>query len=151
MTTRRVIATGLAAGAASLLSSCGTIIYPDRVNQEERRKLDPLVIILDGVGLFFFIIPGVIAFAVDFTTGAIYLPEGKESGDKERTIFDDLSVHIHPGGKLNQRDVEHIVSRVSGVDIDLARDDVHAVKLDHLNQFWVARSRFSGSAMLAAN
>ena len=55
MTTRRIMTTGLAAGAASLLSSCGTIIYPDRVNQEERGNLDPAVIILDGIGLFFFI------------------------------------------------------------------------------------------------
>ena len=151
MTTRRVMTTGLAVGAASLLSSCGTIIYPDRVNQEKRGKLDPLVIILDGVGLFFFIIPGVIAFAVDFTTGAIYLPEGKETGDKERTIFDELSAHIHPGGKLNQREIEHVVSRISGVDIDLARDDVRAMQLDHLNQFWATHSRVSGNAMLVAN
>ena len=151
MTTRRNIMAGLAAGTTALLSSCGTIIYPDRVNQEERGNLDPLVIILDGVGLFFFIIPGVVAFAVDFTTGAIYLPEGKESGDKEHTIFDDLSMHTHPGGKLNQREIEHIVSRVSGIDIDLARDDVRAMPLDHLDQFWAAHTRLSGNAMLAAN
>jgi len=151
MTTRRIMTTGLAAGAASLLSSCGTIIYPDRVNQEERGKLDPLVIILDGVGLFFFIIPGVIAFAVDFTTGAIYLPEGKETGDKERTIFDDLSRHSPPSVNLNQQAIEQVVSRASGIEIDLARDHVRAMQLDHLDQFWVAHSRLSGNAMLAAN
>ena len=151
MTTRRIMTTGLVAGAASLLSSCGTIIYPDRVGQEKRGNLDPLVIILDGVGLFFFIIPGVVAFAVDFATGAIYLPEGKESGDKEHTIFDDLSMHTHPGGKLNQRKIEQVIGRVSGIDVDLARDDVRVVQLDHLDQFWAAQAQLSGNAMLAAN
>ena len=29
---------------------------------------------MDAIGLFFFLIPGVIAFAVDFNNGTIYLP-----------------------------------------------------------------------------
>ena len=44
-----------------------------------------------------------------------------------------------------------MVSRISGVDIDLARDDVRAMQLDHLDQFWAAHARLSGNAMLAAN
>ncbi len=151
MPTRRIITTGLAAGAASLLSSCGTIVYPDRVNQKTRGKLDPIVIILDGVGLFFFIIPGVVAFAVDFTTGAIYLPPGKEAGDKERTIFDDLSMHTLPSGKLTPRNIEHVVNQAAGVCIDLARDEVQVAQLNHLDQFWVAHARLSGNGMLAAH
>ena len=118
MPTRRTITAGLSAAAASMLSSCGTIIYPDRVNQEKRGNLDPAIIILDGIGLLFFLIPGVVAIAVDFATGAIYFPEGKETGDKECTIFDDLSMHSPSGGKLNQRDIEQAVSRAAGVDID---------------------------------
>ncbi|MEE9368434.1 MAG: hypothetical protein V3V05_06175 [Pontiella sp.] len=150
MTTRRIMTTGLAVGAASLLSSCGTIIYPDRVNQEERGNLDPAIIILDGIGLFFFIIPGVIAFAVDFTTGAIYLPEGKENGDKERTIFDDLSMHTPANGKLQQQEIEDIVSKVSAVKINLSDSNVRAMELKHINQFWMAKSRLSGQRAVAA-
>ncbi len=149
MLTRRTLTAGLSATAATLLSSCGTIIYPDRVNQEERSSLDPLVIILNGVGLFFFIIPGVVAFAVDFTTGAIYLPEGKESGDKERTLLDDLSMHIP--GKLNQRNIEYVVSRGAGVEIDLTRDTVRVAQLDRLDQFWMAHARLSDQTTLAFN
>jgi len=29
----------------------------------------------------FWIVPGVVAFIVDFTTGAVYLPEGVEGGE----------------------------------------------------------------------
>jgi hypothetical protein len=142
VTTRREIIAGLSIATTTLLTSCGTIIYPDRVNQESRGSLDPAIIILDGIGLFFFLVPGVIAFAVDFATGAIFIPEGKEPGDKERTIFNDLSV-IHSEGKLNQWDVEHIVSGYAGVDIDLTHDDIQVVQLDHLNQFWMAHSQFT--------
>jgi hypothetical protein len=35
---------------------------------------------LDGLGLLCFFVPGVVAFAVDFWTGAIYLPYGSVSG-----------------------------------------------------------------------
>ena len=151
MPTRRAITAGLSAATASLLSACGTIIDPDRVHQEDRGNLDPVVIILDGIGLLFFLIPGVVAFAVDLTTGAIFLPEGNEVGDEERTIFDGVSMHTpRSGGKLNQRDIEQVVSRHAGVDIDLARDDVRVAQLDHLDQFWVAHARLSGHAMLAA-
>jgi len=143
MTTRRTITAGLSIAATSLLSSCGTLIYPDRVNQEERGNLDPLVIILDGVGLFFFIIPGVIAFAVDFTTGAIYLPAGKEPGDKERTIFDDLSEYSTPDGKLTPQEIEHVVHQVTGLKIDFLNDAVRVARLNHLNQFWAAHARLS--------
>ena len=59
-------------------ASCGTILYPERRGQT-RGRIDPAVAILDGLGLFLFLIPGIVAFAVDFTTGAIYLPEDKES------------------------------------------------------------------------
>ena len=42
---------------------------------KEAEALDAGVAVLDGIGLLFGIIPGVIAFAVDFSNGTIYLPE----------------------------------------------------------------------------
>ena len=57
MNNRRCFLSAMALGAGSLLSGCGTILYPDRSYQEERGNLDPAIIILDGIGLFFFIIP----------------------------------------------------------------------------------------------
>ena len=55
------------------LVACGTIIHPERKGQSKGR-VDPAIAVLDGVGLLLFLIPGIIAFAVDFHTGAIYLP-----------------------------------------------------------------------------
>ena len=72
----RVIGTVLVATLLTQLSACGSIFFPDRRGQIEGR-IDPLIAGLDAIGILFFVIPGLIAFGVDFTTGAIYLPQGK--------------------------------------------------------------------------
>jgi hypothetical protein len=67
------------------LIACGTIMYPERKGQREGR-LDPAIVILDAVGLLFFLIPGVIAFAVDFNNGCIYMSGGKHSNKTTNDI-----------------------------------------------------------------
>jgi hypothetical protein len=57
----------------TICTSCGTLFYPERRGQKSG-SVDPTVAILDGIGLLFFIVPGLIAFAIDFSTGAIYKP-----------------------------------------------------------------------------
>lgn len=67
--------------------SCGTLLYPERRGQPAGR-LDPAIVALNAVGLLLFLIPGIIAFAVDFATGAIYLPPGEYSAlEEEGTII----------------------------------------------------------------
>ncbi|WP_394178996.1 hypothetical protein [Marinomonas posidonica] len=61
---------------ASQLAACGTIIYPERRGQSHG-AIDPGVVALNAVGLILFLVPGVVAFGVDFVTGSIYLPGGK--------------------------------------------------------------------------
>jgi hypothetical protein len=64
------------------LTSCGTLLYPERRGQRSG-QIDVAVALMDGIGLFFFIIPGVVAFAVDIDTGAIYLPaSGRQFRDR---------------------------------------------------------------------
>lgn len=72
----RIGKTLLVAWIVVSLTACGTILYPERKGQIQGR-IDPAVLALNGVGLLFYLIPGVIAFAVDFSTGAIYLPNGR--------------------------------------------------------------------------
>jgi len=60
------------------LTACGFFLYPERRGQTGGR-LDPAVFLLDAAGLLIGIIPGVVAFAVDISTGAIYLPKGDKS------------------------------------------------------------------------
>ena len=67
------------------VAGCGTIIYPERRGQRSGR-IDVGIAVLDGLGLLLFIIPGVIAFAVDFSSGAIYLPSAKSRAASELNI-----------------------------------------------------------------
>lgn len=74
----RVISGALAAALLTQLSACGSLFYPDRRGQIEG-KVDPVVVGLNAVGILFYVIPGLIAFGIDFATGAIYLPDAKYS------------------------------------------------------------------------
>ncbi|MEP0073749.1 MAG: hypothetical protein ABJE79_13700 [Marinomonas sp.] len=60
---------------ASQITACGTLLYPERRGQTTG-KIDVGVAALNAIGLLFFFVPGVVAFGVDFITGAIYLPSG---------------------------------------------------------------------------
>lgn len=71
----RVIGGVLLAALLTQMTACGSIFFPDRRGQIDG-KVDPVVIGLDAIGLLFYVIPGLIAFGIDFATGAIYLPGG---------------------------------------------------------------------------
>ncbi|AEY01578.1 hypothetical protein GU3_09110 [Oceanimonas sp. GK1] len=81
---QKTLALALAGIITTQLAACGTIFYPERKGQKSGR-IDPVVAIADGVGLLFFLVPGVIAFAVDFSNGTIYLPGGRAEQPPELT------------------------------------------------------------------
>jgi hypothetical protein len=56
------------------LTGCGAFIHSERVGQPHSNEIDWKIAALDGLGLLLFFIPGIVAFVVDFSTGAIYLP-----------------------------------------------------------------------------
>lgn len=74
----RFIGGVLVATLLTQITACGSIFYPDRRGQIDG-KIDPAIAVLDAVGLLFYIIPGLIAFGVDFATGAIYFPHGQSA------------------------------------------------------------------------
>lgn len=61
-------------GGVLCLPGCGTLLHQERVHQPHSRDIDWKIAALNGLGLALFFVPGVVAFAVDFYTGAIYLP-----------------------------------------------------------------------------
>ncbi|QUX96302.1 polyribonucleotide nucleotidyltransferase [Marinomonas sp. CT5] len=70
------LARGIAAALLiTQITACGTLLYPERRGQTNG-QIDVGVAALDAIGLLFFFVPGVVAFGVDFVTGAIYLPGG---------------------------------------------------------------------------
>lgn len=58
----------------AVTTGCGAILHTERCGQPHSRDIDWKIAALDGLGLLLFFVPGVVAFAVDFYTGAIYLP-----------------------------------------------------------------------------
>ncbi len=111
------------------LTACGTLLYPERRGQKTGR-IDAGVAILDGIGLLFFIIPGVVAFAVDFATGAIFLPSGQGS-TKVFGANELPAIHVD-SNDLNQEKIEAVLFEQTGQSIDLNHPDLVVLKLkDH--------------------
>jgi hypothetical protein len=83
---RRVLGLGL--GALSLLGAtgCATILHPERKGNRSGR-IDVGALILDILWFIPGIVPGVIAIAVDFSTGAIYVSRSARDG-----LEDDASI-----------------------------------------------------------
>lgn len=51
---------------------CGYILYPERRGRRSG-TIDAGVAVMDALWLLLFLVPGIVAFVVDFSTGAIYL------------------------------------------------------------------------------
>jgi hypothetical protein len=101
---------------------CGTIIYPERRGQKSGR-IDPGIAILDGIGLLFFIIPGLVAYGIDFTTGAIYLPGGHRSSDSMRVVY------VNPK-ELNQEMIKEVLIRETGCPGDFPLESAEVYVLE---------------------
>ncbi|PAU55895.1 polyribonucleotide nucleotidyltransferase [Pseudomonas sp. PIC25] len=109
----RVIGGVLIAALLSQLSACGTLFFPDRRGQIEG-KIDPVVAALDAVGILFYVIPGLIAFGIDFATGAIYLPDNQYSVAPET-----LKDAIGSDGQIDRAKLKAIIERETGHSLPL--------------------------------
>lgn len=58
------------------LQACGTILKRNQVGKAHSGRLDLGIVALDTVGLVLFIVPGVVAFTMDYLNGTLYLPAG---------------------------------------------------------------------------
>ena len=73
--------------AASIVG-CGYLLHPERRHATPSRDIDTQVVILDCLWFFAGIAPGVVALAVDFTTGAAYFPaEGTSLAPGDRLML----------------------------------------------------------------
>ena len=112
---QRMLAALLAVLLAFQLAACGTILYPERHGQRSGR-VDPAVLLFDGALLVLFIVPGLIAFGVDFHTGAVYLPGSGRSA----------SVVPLPAGEPTDAAIERIVREHTGVAVRLSDPTLEA-------------------------
>ena len=112
---------------------CGTLMYPERRGQRGGR-VDVGIAVLDGIGLLFFIIPGVIAFCVDFSNGTIYLPERGLRSSLDMKNFKEVKFdpkHTSLAG------IERIIRDETGQEVKLDQENVRISKLKSLNDMVV--------------
>ena len=109
----RIIGSVVALSLVTQLTACGTLFFPDRRGQIEG-KIDPVVAGLNAVGILFYVIPGLIAFGIDFATGAIYLPNNQYSLAPEK-----LQDAIGADGRVDNLKLKAILQRELGRDLPL--------------------------------
>jgi len=124
----RIIGSVVALSLVTQLTACGTLFFPDRRGQIEG-KIDPVVAGLNAVGILFYVIPGLIAFGIDFATGAIFLPNNQYSLAPEK-----LQDAIGADGRVDNLKLKAILQRELGRDLPL--DDPrliqHSGKIEQL-------------------
>ncbi|MFC1752982.1 hypothetical protein ACFL96_06260 [Thermoproteota archaeon] len=120
------------------LTGCGTLIHPERKGQKSG-DIDTQIAILDGLGLLLFIIPGVIAFAVDFSNGTIYLP-GTQKGSID--MKDVKQVKFDPNDYTKET-IEKIVKEETGCEVDLMQDGIEISELESLDEMKVRFAEIS--------
>jgi hypothetical protein len=124
----------LASSLGVHLSGCGLLLYPERRGQPLGR-LDWTVVALDTIGLCFFFVPGLIAFAVDFATGTLFLPEGGVAANTagEHPALVSLSI---PPDQLSLQAIEKAVSDYTQQPIRLQDGQYEIHTLEDIEKFW---------------
>lgn len=112
------------------LMGCGTLMYPERRGQRGG-SLDAGVAVLDGIGLLFGIIPGVIAFAVDFSNGTIYLPERTRIGLLD---FKHIKEVKFDPKHTSLASIERTIKDKTGCEVKLTQDNIKLSKLKSLDE-----------------
>jgi hypothetical protein len=110
------------------LAGCGTLMYPERKGQKGGR-IDAGVAVLDGIGLLFFLIPGIIAYAVDFNNGTIYLPGTSRSSLDLNNI---KQVKFDPKHYTNAT-IEKIIKEETGYAVKLNQDNMKISRLESID------------------
>ena len=115
------------------LMGCGTIFYPERKGQKDGH-IDVGVALLDGVGLLLFLIPGVIAFAVDFSNGTIYLPGGRLRSSLDLKNIKEVKFDPKHSSMAS---IERIIKDETGYLVKLDQSNIKISKLKSVDDMVV--------------
>jgi hypothetical protein len=130
----------------------------ERVGQAHSNQIDWKIAALNGLGLLLFFVPGVIAFAVDFWTGAIYLPleehypgYGAGGGEPHPAPMPQApmqeSLQLAPPGGLGLKRVviprnelqleriQQIVAEHVGREVRLDNRDIRVHRFERIDEF----------------
>lgn len=114
---KKSITLSIVAAFVIQLAACGTIMHPERKGQKSG-QLDTSIVVLDAIGLLFFLVPGVIAFAVDFNNGTIYLP-----GSSASINPGDINV-VNIESEITNEKIEQVILETTGETVRLNEENV---------------------------
>ncbi len=116
-------------------TGCGTLMYPERKGQPAG-PLDWKVVALDAVGLLLFFVPGVIAFAVDFNHGTIYMPAESYGQARRHGGRRKLATVKVPREELSRSRIEQVVSEHTSRKVQLEPGSYRTEELKTVDDFW---------------
>jgi hypothetical protein len=113
------------------LTSCGTLLYPERRGvTRDPAQIDVGVVVMDGALLLLFVVPGLIAYAVDFSTGCIYLPPGRIMQNFDDLTPSDMQVIRVAPERLNMKALPGIIKQYTGLLVAPYSDDMRIFRPD---------------------
>ncbi|XKH59012.1 hypothetical protein LG290_09855 [Halomonas sediminis] len=114
------------------LAGCGTLLYPERKGQLTG-DIDPVVAVANGIGLLFFIVPGIIAYAVDFSNGTIYLPNSQSASIDALKLDNSIDIAT----------LDRLLSEKAGRPVSVESEQLLIEEVDSLEEA-LALVRMSG-------
>ena len=124
---KRCLAAGILIVMLMSMTSCGYFLYPER-RGKAKGELDFPILILDGSSLLFaavagqavIAVVGIVALAVDFTSGSVYLPTKDKKAGLEVFPFDNSR-------PLARADLESILSEYTGSPVHIEEGSIRVV------------------------
>lgn len=147
---RQILSCWAAPTVLTTTAGCGTMLHPERKGQPAG-QIDWAIVALDGLGLLLFFVPGVIAFAVDFNNGTIYLPSSRTTSARRHDKLQNDLVAVSIGtNRPTRSDIERVLMQETKVKVDLREPGVQKSPLSSIQDFWAARARFMNPIMQSA-
>lgn len=137
---RRFLSWTVAQGSLCLSVGCGTVLHPERRGQPAG-PLDWKIVALDAVGLMLFFVPGVIAFAVDFNNGTIYLPHDRQGRKPQYHTDQEFARVTIPKKEISVEKIEEVVSHYTEQEVSLKPGTYQTEPLKTIKDFWPVNDR----------
>ena len=132
MFSRRQLALFVLAACGSTMVGCGTLLYPERKGQPRSGPVDWGVVGMDAIGLVFFFVPGVIAFAVDIYNGTLFHPPGSYGQTTPASELNRIDLKRR-NPKLGE--IAAAITRETGVRVTLEEGTYITRPLKSLDEF----------------
>ena len=109
---------GLSAAVLLFSSGCGTLFFSHRIGKKSSTEVDNKVFFTNCVLCLFGIIPGVVAFILDYDNGTIYYTEAELIPDEDLYgQFKAGNMNKVACSRMDPREIALILSKLTGKHI----------------------------------